>query len=683
MLKKTQRYSATRTPGSVSATASCTAIALAALITPQVTLRAFVVGRANGMLFLALAVGAAVFALTCVAVNGVTLLTPRRTTHQLATNYIGAWAGVFAGAAKILLHGLLVLLGVELVVTALNTIVRLGPWAKVLAVMLVLVLALPTIVAATGRGLYWPRILAFIGILGLTVVLGWGLIQEFRGAVNLPDIMLAREDAFKADPVSGRYSPYLESMLGACFPAAVIFVVSERVMASPQRRRVPLRRMLTVLIPMLILIAITLYFVVELQLPGRRLGLPALSIAYALLGTTGRTTLAVLFIFTGISVSAAAYRQLPRVLRELAIDGLLPRRLAAKDSVVPRRLIVLIVAGLAAVISWFLDSTRSLAMIFIVIAFFFGFTLCGAMVERSRSILNDSTDALERSVAVRARWAYRGFGVLLLAGLVCVVIVQPWWFGAAVLSLAVPVIFLVVHRKGLGKIRDVLTDEAGTVGRVIPTRVHSFVLIDHIDLPALKTLDWARANRGSPLQALCVDVDPERTRRLRKEWVARQIPVALTVVGTPAGAVRGPVIEFVRAFRAMHPGDVVMVYIPKLISTGSWERFFVRHITPSIIAELELEPGVMVTEVPYRIGSSHTDSDGAEPDNEPQSELAGAGGARASAAGYSEAAGSSEALLGAENAPNTEGAAHSESAPRAAREDGGAGSINNEAAHGV
>ncbi|MDD7466034.1 MAG: hypothetical protein PUK59_07385 [Actinomycetaceae bacterium] len=609
MLKKTRQYSTSRVPRSVSVTASLTAIALATLITPQVILRAFSVGRANSVLFLTMAVGLVAFALTCLAVNGVTAFTPRRSTHQLATRYIGAWAGVLAGAAKILLHGLLVLLGVELVVTALNTIVRLGHWANPLAVVLVLVLAIPTILGKTGQGLRWPRVLAFLGILGLSVVLAWGLIQEFRGAVNFADILLAREDAFKADAVSGRYFPYLESALGGCFPAAVIYAVSERVMAVPSRRRVPTKRMLTVLVPMLVLIAVTLYFVVELQLPGRRLGLPALSITYALLGTPGRTVMAVLFMLTGISVAVAAYRQLPRVLRELAIDGLLPRRLAAQDSVTPRRLIVLIVALLAAVISWFLDSTRSLAMIFIVIAFFFGFTMSGAMVERSRSILNDSVDALERSAARKALWAYRGYGLFLLAGLICVVIVQPWWFGAAVLSLVVPVLFLVVHRKGLGKINEVLADEEGAIGRVIPTRVYSFVLVDHLDLPTLKTLDWARANRGSPLQALCVDVDPERTRALRKEWIARKIPVALTVVGTPAGAVRGPVIEFIRAFRAMHPRDVVMVYIPKVISTGSWERFFVRHTTPSIVSQLELESGVMVTEVPYRIESARDDAE--------------------------------------------------------------------------
>lgn len=608
MMSNTHSYSAQRVPGSVSVTASLVTVALATLITPQIILRAFEVGRATAELYVAFAVGMVLFVLTLLAVNGVTQLTPRRTTHQLAARYVGSWAGILVGAAKILIHGLLVLLGVELVVTVVGVTFNLTAWSRFLAVALVLVLAIPTLAARAGHGLRWPRVLGFFGIVALTFVLAWGLVQEFLGAIDFTAVIQARSDAFKSDMTQGSNFPLIESMLGASFPAMMLFVISERVMAAPQRRRVKLKRMLIVLIPMVILIANTMYFVVKLELPGRRLGLPALSIAYAFFGEWGRIVAAVLFSCTGIAAAVAAYRQLPRVLRELAIDGLLPKRLAAQDSVIPRHLIVLIIALLAAVISLFLDSTRSLAMITILVAVFIGMFLALAMVARSRSILNDSIDAQERKLAIQAKWAYRGYGLCLIAVTALIVLVQPLWFVTAVVSLAVPVVFLLVHREGSGKIQEVLTAEIGEQGRVIPTRVHSFVLVEYIDLPTLQALDWARANRAASLEALCVDVDPVRTRQLRKEWRKREIPVALTIVGTPSGAARGPIIEYIRAFRATHPNDVVMVYYPRVISTGTWERFFVRHTTPSIISELQLEPGVMVTQVPYRIETAEVAS---------------------------------------------------------------------------
>ena len=598
----------------MSVTTSLVAIALATLITPQIILRATQIVRADSQLFVALAAGIVFFVITLLAVNGVTILTPRRTTHMLATRYVGSWAGILVGAARILAHGLLVLLGVELVMTAVNAILgaalrsggvnavmQMAHWEAPIAVVLVLSLALPTLIARSGSALKWPRVPGFIGVLALVFVLGWGLVQEFRGEIDFAAVILARADALNSDLVIGGGFPLEESILGACFPAAILYMVSERVMALPERRRVPLHRMLKVLVPMFVLIALTMYFAVKLELPGRRLGLPAISIAYAFFGENGRIAFSVLFALIGFAVAISAYRQLPRVLRELAIDGLLPQRLAAEDSVVPRRLIVALIALLAAVISVFLDSTRSLAMIFILIAILIGLLLSLAMAARGSSILAESTDADERRLAAQSRLAYRAYGIVLLAVMALLIVVQPLWFVAGVLSLAVPVLFLIVHRKGLGKINEVLTAEIGSRGRAVPIRVHSFVLVDHLDLPTLKALDWARANKSSTVEGLSVAVDPARTRKLRRQWEERKIPVALTIVGTPAGAARGPIVEYVRAFRRMHPDDVVMIVIPKIISTGTWERFFVRHTTPSIISELELEPGVMITQVPYLI----------------------------------------------------------------------------------
>lgn len=616
MYKKARQYSATRVPGSVSVTASLVTIALGALITPQIILRAFPAVHNLNALILALLTGITVFVLVCVAVNKVTCLTPRRTTHQLATRFVGAWAGILVGAAKILMHGLLVLIGVELVVTAINAVVELGSWNKPLTVALVMVFTIPALFASTGSGLRWPRALAFVGVLALALVLVWGLVEEFRGAIDFKTIWHAQSEALKSDAVRGGNSPHLEAVLGACFPAAIALVVSERTMAVPQRRRVPIKRMLQVLVPMLLLIIVTMYFVFQLHLPAQRNSLPALSIAAAFFGETGHAILAVLFALTGLSVSVATYRQLPRLLRELAIDGLLSQRLAAEDAVVPRRMMVLLIAAVLAVISWILNSTRSFAMVFLIICFLVALILAISMIARSTSILHDSLDAQERRLARHTRWLYRIFGIIMIALLVLLVIVEPRWFIAALLSLAVPVIYLVIYRKGIGKLHQVLADDEAFAGRVIPTRVHSFVLVDSLDQPTLRALDWARASRGSSLQAICVDLDPARTRQLRRDWAVRELPVALTVVGTPSGAARGPVIEFVRAFRSTHPNDLVMVYYPKVISTGSWERFFIRHTTPSIISQLEMEPGVMVTQVPYRIDSAdRSDSEAAGEDS--------------------------------------------------------------------
>lgn len=118
-------------------------------------------------------------------------------------------------------------------------------------------------------------------------------------------------------------------------------------MVSPENRRVGTRRLLRFFVPGFFLIALTLYFAVVLYLPGRRLSVPAIPIATAIFGYSGTVVMAVLLAFVGLAGAYTSYRQLPRLIRDLAIDTLLPRRLAASDAVRPRKTIVLIIALLA------------------------------------------------------------------------------------------------------------------------------------------------------------------------------------------------------------------------------------------------------------------------------------------------------------------------------------------------
>ena len=66
-------------------------------------------------------------------------------------------------------------------------------------------------------------------------------------------------------------------------------------------------------------------------------------------------------------------------------------------------------------------------------------------------------------------------------------------------------------------------------------------------------------------------------------------------------------VEYVRSLRALHPGDIVMVFIPRVLSTGVWQRFFVRHSEPRIISALRLEQGVAISEVPYQLEADEED----------------------------------------------------------------------------
>lgn len=578
---------------------------MTAIVGPQVIVRAMSASKVDRSVYFVFFVGIVVFALALVAFQQMKMAVPRRSVHQLAERYISGWAGVLAASARILAYALIALLGVELVVSAITAVAPIEQWSSHLAVALIVILALP--VLGTKRSANWGFAVALIGIVALAALLLYGMFLEMTRAINLPEIIQARQDAYAADFNAGRAKPAME-LLSALFAAAVLLLVTERVMVDPNERRPELHEVLRVFLPTLILIALTLYFVVTLQMPGRRLGIPAVSAASAFLGANGRFVIAILFALLGATTAYMSYLQIPRLIRELAVDGLLPRRLAAQDAVAPRRQLLLVIAVVSALVVWFLDSTHSIAMVFIFVSFTWAAIGSLAMVFRSRKILAESTSLVERKTAKQLRWIFIGFGLLAIVVLGAIAVSQPVWAIYATVSLLAPAALLSGYRRGRVKLYEALRP-APEAGIRIPTRVHGVVLINHLDQPALRALAWARSSRLSSLTAVCVDTKPEDTKQLRKDWQTHKIPIPLTVLGTPNGAARTPVVEFVRTLSDRHINDVVEVFIPRIVPPGRWDKFVLRHVVPRVVIELMNEQRVMVTQVPFQLEAMSSETE--------------------------------------------------------------------------
>lgn len=572
---------------------------MTAIVGPQVIVRATSAGKVDQSVYLVFLAGLVVFLLTLAVVQQLKSAVPRRSVHQLAERYIGGWAGVLAAAARILAYALIALLGVELTISAITAVAPIEKWTSHIAVVLIVLLALP--VLGIERSANWGFVVAVAGILALAGLLLYGMFLEMTGAINVTEIMQAQQDALATDFNTEQAKPYLEGILSACFATAVLLLVTERVMVDPNERRPEFREVLRIFLPTIILVALTLYFVVTLQMPGRRFGIPAISAASAFLGQNGKLAIAILFALLGSTTAYMSYRQLPRLIQELAVDGLLPRRLAAKDAVAPRRELLLVIAIVSALVVWFLNSTHSVAMVFIFVCFTWVGVGSLAMVFRSRAILVESTALVERRAAKQLQWIFIGFGIFALLVLVAIVVVQPIWAIYALVSLLAPAALLTGYRRGRVRLSEALRPTA-EVGIRLPTRVHGVVLVNHVDQPTLRTLAWARSSRLSSLTAVCVDTKPSDTRQLRKDWQTYKIPIPLTILGTPNGAARTPVVEFVRALSEQHANDVVEVFIPRIVPSGRWDRFFMRHALPRVLVELMNEKGVMVTQVPFQLG---------------------------------------------------------------------------------
>ncbi len=144
---------------------------------------------------------------------------------------------------------------------------------------------------------------------------------------------------------------------------------------------------------------------------------------------------------------------------------------------------------------------------------------------------------------------------------------------------------------------------------ILPSRVHAIVLVSKLHKPAMRAIAYARATRPSVLEALTVEVDPEETAALRKEWVERDVPVTLKIVASPYREITRPIIDYVTSLRTDNPRDVVIVYVPEYVVGHWWEQILHNQSALRLRVRLHFIPGVMVASVPWQLRSSEGQDD--------------------------------------------------------------------------
>ncbi|MGO1591791.1 MAG: hypothetical protein ACTH1Z_02745 [Ancrocorticia sp.] len=525
---------------------------------------------------------------------------PRSSNPRLVATYIGERTGVVLSSARFVSYSLIIVLGAGLFSQALSSVVDLGGHERLVAVGVVVVMALPGIAGRTAPVLllYGSLVLA---IVSLGAVLIYGLIADTSGGYSQQTLEATREYMSQAPPNgTGPFSVGAVALAGMVPAGILILTIDRRAVQSDDRSKnfkVQGARALIAFIAILV----TLYFGSSLAMASRTRALPTLAMAYGFFGEAGHIVLAVAAMVAGVCAVIAAYGVLPRLVHDLSVDRMLPRHYATEHSSRPRVVAISITAGLAALVSGILTTVQAAAMVF-VFATLVIFTLwCAAMTFRGSAILRESVDRGERQRARRSRWIFGPCSVVGMVGLFAIAWVSIWWALSAIVTLALPSGMLIFFRRGRVQVVRRLAATDLTAGRALPTRVHGIILVSALDLPTLRAVSFARASRLTSLSAVTLDFDPRATKKLRNDWKAAALPVDLTVLGTPEGAGPQNVVDYVQSMRHAQRADIVTVFFPRVIPTGVWQRFFVRHSEPRIMSDLRLQEGVVMAEVPYQL----------------------------------------------------------------------------------
>ncbi|GAA3096337.1 amino acid transporter [Kribbella aluminosa] len=299
-----------------------------------------------------------------------------------------------------------------------------------------------------------------------------------------------------------------------------------------------------------------------------------------------------------------AFNGFPILASLLGHDGFLPRQFSRRGDRLVYSNGIVILSALAGLLIWVFHASTTRLIQLYIIGVFVSFTLsqAGMVVHWTRQLREPASTQSKPSMH-RSR-AINGFGAVFTAVVLVVVLITKFTHGAWLVVIAMPAVFALM--KGIRRYYDRVEVELtpGPGGVTLPPRVFAIVLVSKVHTPTLRALAYARATRPTSLTAVTVATDQEASDALLLEWTEREIPVPLKVLHSPYRDVTGPVLEYVKDLRRTGPRDLVAVFIPEYVVGHWWEALLHNQSALRLKARLLFQPGVMVINVPWQLGSA-------------------------------------------------------------------------------
>jgi hypothetical protein len=308
-----------------------------------------------------------------------------------------------------------------------------------------------------------------------------------------------------------------------------------------------------------------------------------------------------------------AFNGFPLLGSVLARDGYAPKALNTRGDrlVYSNGMIILGVLAAGALVVYQAQVTTLIQLYIIGVFTSFSFGQVGMVRHWIRQLhetnrveaRRDPAAARERRGVIKGL-VINSIGATLTVVVLIIVTLTKFTHGAWLVFIAIPV--LAVLTTGVNRYyRDVeqeieMSDNVrfGASGDV------ALVLVNRLQKPVAKALDYARAAKHDTTLAIHVAVTKEESERLASQWEAHGMPVPLVVLESPFRYYAKPVAEFIRQYREANGSSVVTVYLPQYIVGHWWESFLHNRRARRIAQQLMLVHGVTITLVPWLLDSS-------------------------------------------------------------------------------
>ncbi len=316
------------------------------------------------------------------------------------------------------------------------------------------------------------------------------------------------------------------------------------------------------------------------------------------------TTAAVLLL-----AANTAFNGFPLLGSILARDSYAPKALSTRgDRLIYSNGVIVLALVAAALLVVYRANVTSLIQLYII-GVFVSFTLgqTGMVVHWTRLLREDragtATEPVHRGQVVRSR-LINTVGASFTFVVLVIVTITKFTHGAWLVFVIMPVLFVLmlgVNRYYRDVSHEIAADEETEFGA---TGDHAIVLVNKLQKPVLKALDYAIAAKHASFEAVHVAIDDAEAARLRDQWAEHGIEVPLTIVPSPYRDISMPLIKYIKAHRAEHGSEVVTVYTPVFVVGHWWENLLHNHRGRRIRKKLLLVHGVTVALVPWLLDSS-------------------------------------------------------------------------------
>ncbi len=547
--------------------------------------------------------------------------------YEVASTNLGSTAGLGVGAALMVDYVLTVAVSVSAgVQNAASALEFLRGYEPAAATLLIVALTLINLrgVRESGRALAVP-VYAFLA--AMAVLIGVGMFQWVTGSLQRAassELELRPAEGFEALTALG-----LGVLLLRAFASGTVALTGVQGVANgvPALQRPKSRNAATVLLVMasisitILLSVIWLTRETGIQMaidPQEQMtfeGTPVSEdfVQDPVLGQLskvifGEESLGVLFvsICTGVMLIVAAntaFNGFPVLASRLARDGFLPSQMLSRGvRLAFSNGILLLAGGATALVLVYQATVTELIQMYLVGVFIsFTFSQIG-MIRHWNNQMHLELSIPARRAKLRSR-AINIVGAAVSATVLVVVITTRFTHGAGLSLLFIASLWMVmtmVDRFHSQMRQETELPERETPRMPVPARVHAMVHVEKIDRPTLRAMAYAQATRPQVLEAVTVDIVPERTAQLRTEWDEREMPLALRILEAPYREQARPVMDYIRRLRKDRPRDVVVVYLPEFVGTNPFLPWVRDRARDRLRSELLRCPGLMVVTVPWQ-----------------------------------------------------------------------------------